>query len=234
MLASTSLPMPGAPAAEVARYYNDSRMAVLIASSLQVLSAVSLIVFATCVAAFVRRPTGKPGMVSHIALAGGLLAATFLLLSVCLSVALVPVAAGGNLGLIDTLRELNFLTGGPVHVPLLGLFVGAASIAALRVKALPRWIYWIGISAATLSLLSLTSLLWFPATLLLPLGRLLVFVWTVAVSLVLVRNELSSGELGMTGTVRGGRPGVRSSNKQVRTAQGRYTKRSEVMSRADH
>ena len=194
VLASTSLPMPGAPAAEVARYYNDSRIAVLIASSLQAVSSVSLIVFVALVAAFVRRPTGERGVLPQMVLGGGLLAAAFLLLSVCLSVALVPVAAGGNLGLIDTLRELNFLAGGPVHIPLLGLFVGAASIAVLRAKALPRWISWIGISAATLSLLSLTSLLWFPATLLLPLGRLLAFVWSVAVSLVLVRNDLSTGE----------------------------------------
>ena len=61
VLSSASLPMPGAPAAEVARYYNDSRIAVLIASSLQALSAVSLIVFAALVAAFVRRPTGERG-----------------------------------------------------------------------------------------------------------------------------------------------------------------------------
>ena len=195
VLASTSLPMPGAPEeVELARYYNDSRTAVLVASTLQSLSAVSLIVFASCVAAFVRRSTGETGVLPHMALGGGILAATFLLLSAGLSVALVPVAAGGNLGLIDTLRELNFLAGGPVHIPLLGLFVGAASIAAMRAKALPRGISWIGISAATVSLLSLSSLLWFPATLLLPLGRLLAFVWSVAVSLVLVRNDLSIGE----------------------------------------
>ncbi len=195
VLASTSLPIPGAPAAEVARYYNDSRTAVLVTSTLQALSAVSLIVFVACVAAFVRWPTGETGALPHMAFGGGILAAAFLLLSVCLSVALVPVvAAEGNLGLVDTLRELSFLAGGPAHIPLLGLFVGVASIAALRGKALPRWIYWIGISAATLSLLSLTSLLWFPATFLLPLGRLLAFAWSVAVSLVLVRNDLSTGE----------------------------------------
>ncbi len=106
-----------------------------------------------------------------MAFGSGTLAAVFLLLSVCLSIGLVPVAAGGNLGLVDTLRELGFLAGGPVHIPLLGLFTGVASIAALRGEALPRWISWIGISAATLSLLSLTSLLWFPATFLLPLGQ---------------------------------------------------------------
>ena len=98
VLASTSLPMPGAPELEVTRYYNDSRTAVLVASTLQALSAVSLIVFASCVAAFVRPSTGETGVLPHMALGGGILAATFLLLSAGLSVALVPVAAGGNLG----------------------------------------------------------------------------------------------------------------------------------------
>jgi hypothetical protein len=194
VLAFMPLPMPDAPVAEAARYFKNNRTTVLAGSSLQALSAVSLFVFAACVAAFVRRAAGKSGALPRLVLGGGVLAAAFLLLSAFLSVALVPVAAGGSLGLVGTLRELNFLAGGPDHIPLLGLFVGVASIAALRAKALPRWTYWIGISAATLSLLSLTSLLWFPATLLLPLGRLLTFVWSVAVSLVLVRNDLSTGE----------------------------------------
>ena len=87
--------------------------------------------------------------------------------------------------LVGTLRNLNFLSGGAAHVASLGLFVGAASIAASRARALPRWILWLGILAAALSILSLVSLVWFPATILLPLGRLLAFVWSIAVGLVL-------------------------------------------------
>ena len=187
VLASSPLPMPDAPAAEVARYYSHNRTAVLVSSSLQAFSAVSLFVFAPCVAAFVRRAGGTSAL-PGLTLGGGVLAAAFLLLSVLLSWVLALVAAGGDFTLVGTLRNLNFLAGGVAHVASLAPFAGAASIAALRIKALPRWISWVGILAATLSLLSLASLIWFPATFFIPLGRLLSFVWSVAVSIVMVRS----------------------------------------------
>jgi len=54
---------------------------------------------------------------------------------------------------------------------------------------LPRWIPWLGIVAAVLSILSLTSLVFFPASVLILLGRLLAFVWSVAVGILLVRSR---------------------------------------------
>jgi hypothetical protein len=92
------------------------------------------------------------------------------------------------LGFVDTLRQANF-TGGTLHVASLGLFVGAASIAARRAKALPRWISWLGIVQATLAILSLASLVFFPAALLILLGRMLGFVWCIAVGLVLAFDK---------------------------------------------
>jgi hypothetical protein len=85
------------------------------------------------------------------------------------------------------LVRLIFLAGGPAHVASLAPFVGAGSIAALRTKALPRWIPWFGIVAAAISLFCLVSLIWYPASIFIPLGRVLSFVWSVAVSVVLVR-----------------------------------------------
>jgi hypothetical protein len=48
MLASSPLPLPGAPAAEAARYFTENRTAVLVLSLFQALSAVSLYVFVLC------------------------------------------------------------------------------------------------------------------------------------------------------------------------------------------
>jgi hypothetical protein len=55
---------------------------------------------------------------------------------------LVPALTAGGLGqdLVGTFRQMNFLSGGTLHVASLGLFVGATSIAASRAKALLRWI----------------------------------------------------------------------------------------------
>jgi hypothetical protein len=189
VLAPTPLPLPDAPATDVVRYYEASRAAALASGSLQVLSAVSLFVFVPCVVGLVRRARSEASSLPGLTLAGGVLAAALLLVSALLSLVLVPVVAGSNLALVGALRYLTFLTGGTLHVASLGLFVGAASIAALRAKTLPRWIQWLGIVAAALSLLSLASLVLFPASILIPLGRLLAFVWSIAVGIVLALGK---------------------------------------------
>jgi hypothetical protein len=104
---------------------------------------------------------------------------------------------GLGLGFVDTLRQANFLTGGTFHVASLGVFVGAASIAGLRAKTLPRWMCWLGLVQATLAILSLVSLIFFPAALLILLGRLLGFVWCIAAGTVLALR-------GQRGPVAGG------------------------------
>jgi len=196
VLASSPFPLPGATAAEVARYFTESGTAVLASGLFQILSAISLFVFAAPVATLVRRTEGGAGALPGLTLGGGALAAVFLLVSALLGWVLALTAGGLGLELVDTLRNLNFLTGGTLHVASLGLFVGAASISTLNARALPRWILWLGLAAAALSILSLASLLFFPASILIPLGRLLAFVWCIAMGIVLAlgrRRETRTG-----------------------------------------
>jgi hypothetical protein len=196
VLASSPFPLPGATAAEVARYFTESQTAVLVSGLFQILSAISLFVFAAPVATLVRRTEGGAGALPGLTLGGGALAAVFLLVSALLGWVLALTAGGLGLELVDTLRNLNFLTGGTLHVASLGLFVGAASISTLNARALPRWILWLGLAAAALSILSLASLLFFPASILIPLGRLLAFVWCIAMGIVLAlgrRRETRTG-----------------------------------------
>jgi uncharacterized membrane protein YhaH (DUF805 family) len=129
----------------------------------------------------------------------GILSGLFLLASAILALALTQAAAGGDPTLVGTLRSLNFLTGGTLHVASLGVFVGAASVAARRVGALPGWIAWLGILQALVSVLSLASLVFYYAALFILLGRLLGFVWCVAVGVALAvgrRPALASAALG--------------------------------------
>ena len=185
VLAPTPLPLPGAPAAEVARYFDESRTAALAVGIVQSLSAISLLVFAGCVVAVVWQATRGGSALPRLTAAGGALAATCLLVSALLALTLVPVAAGGDLGLVGALRSLNFLTGGTFHVASLGIFVGTASFAARRAKALPGWICWLGIVLAVPAILSLASLAWYPANFFILLGRLLAFVWSIAAGIAL-------------------------------------------------
>jgi hypothetical protein len=179
------LPLPGAPAAEVARYFAESQTAVLAVGLCQVLSAASLFVFVAPVAAFTRGVTGDRGALHGLAAGGGVLSTVLLLASALFGLELALTVSGLGLGLVNTLRQANFLTGGTLHVASLGVFVGAASIAGLRAKSLPWWICWLGIVQATLAILSLTSLVFFPAALLILLGRMLGFVWCIAAGIVL-------------------------------------------------
>ena len=193
VLASLPLPLPDAPVEEAARYFDGSRTAVLVVGLCQILAAISLFVFAGCVVGVVRRARSEggalPGAPWALTAAGGILAATFLLICGLLGMALVPVAAGGDLGLVGALRSLNFLTGGTFHVASLGIFVGAASFAARRAKALPGWICWLGIALAVPAILSLASLAWYPANFFILLGRLLAFVWCIAAGIALALGK---------------------------------------------
>jgi len=154
-----------------------------VVASVQVLSALSLLVFVAPVATLARRKVGDRGSLPRLAPGGGLLSAALLLVSALLGFALAPVAAAGNLALVETLRQANFLTGGTLHVASLGLFVGAASVAARRTKALPSWICWLGVVQATLSL---ASIFVYYANAFNLFGRMLGFVWCISVGIVLI------------------------------------------------
>ena len=196
VLANDPLPLPGAPAVEAARYFTENQTAVLVVALCQVLSALSLFVFVAPVAAFVRRTADERGALPRLASGGGVLSAVLLLACALLGLVLALTAAGLGLGLVDTLRQANFLTGGTLHVASLGLFVGAVSIAARRGKALPPWISWLGMVQATLAILSLASLVFFPAALFILLGRMLGFVWCIAAGIVLALGRQRGAVVG--------------------------------------
>ena len=195
-LAQVPLPMPDAPVTDVARYYEASRTASLAQGTLHVLSALSLLVFVAPVATLARRVAGERSVLPALTSGGGVLAVVFLLASALLGLVLALTAGGLGLDLVGTLRQMNFLTGGTLHVASLGLFVGATSIAARRTKALPRWISWLGIAQATLAILSLASLVFFPAALFILLGRLLGFVWCIGVGIVLALGRQRDAVVG--------------------------------------
>ena len=195
-LSSAPFPMPGASPQEVARYYDENRTAVLAAGLPQILSSLALLVFASSVTAFVRGTAGRRGALPALTSGGGLSAAALLLASALLGFVLALASGVLGLDLVGILRQMNFLTGGALHVAALGSFVGAASISARGAKALPSWISRLGIVAAALAILSLASLFWFPATILIPLGRLLLAIWCIAAGLVLALGRQRDTSVG--------------------------------------
>lgn len=188
-LASDALPLPDDPTADLARYITGNQSAVLAVALSQILASLALIVFVSPVATLVRRVSTTQSRLPAVISIGGVLAAVFMLISALLNLVMMRVADDGNLDRLDTLRQANFITGGTLHITTLGLFVGAASIAAARARALPRWVCWLGKGQAAAALLSLVSLIVAPAALFILLGRLLGFIWCIAAGISLARGR---------------------------------------------
>ncbi|MGW4525444.1 hypothetical protein [Amycolatopsis sp. NPDC004378] len=166
-LGDRSLPLPGAPAADVAAYYTANPAAAVVAAVLQ---AVSVLGFAVFARALPRKPalTGV-AVVSVLAM----------LVSSALSVALTLVAGSVSLDAVQALRLGTFYSGGVVTVVTLGIFV----FAAARGFAGPA--RWFGYVAGGLAMLSVLSLAFAYASAFLPVGRVLSMVWTVVAAIVL-------------------------------------------------
>ncbi len=188
-LAPLPLPRPGAATADVVRYYSESGTASLVHNAALIIAGLALFAFAAAVANFVRSRADAGSVLPTVAATGGILAAGLLLVSAIIGGVLTLAAASLDLGLVETLRRANFLTGGALHVTALGLFMGATTLVARRAKALPRWIVWWGFFSATLAVLSIFSLVFFPASIFILLGRMTALVWAFATGIALARGK---------------------------------------------
>jgi hypothetical protein len=173
----------------IERYFTNNRTQVEAMSFVYSLAALALLCFAAVVARVVRWAEGEEGVLSGLALGGGVMAAAFALLTALFIWVLARPRTVEEPILLHAMHDLAYLAGGPAHVLALTPFVGASALAMLNKHIVPRWISWMGIAAAVLSLLSVTALLWESATLLLPLARVITFVWISAISLVLAFGE---------------------------------------------
>jgi hypothetical protein len=196
VIASGSLPLPDASAREVVDFFAANTTATLVLGTCQLLSAVALFLFVGHVGSAVRPAPGgsRTGRVISV---GGVLAGVFLAVSALLSCTLAVIAGDAEPGVVATVRDLNFLTGGVAHVVSLGVFVGMTCVAAARAHLLPRGIRWLGIVAAIPAVLSVISLVWYPGMVLLPIGRVLSLLWSIVAAVGLLRR--SRRELSVTG-----------------------------------
>lgn len=179
-LTSAELPRPGAPDAEVAAYYAVSGTSSLVRGTAQMLAAAALALLVTVAAA---RRTGSGPAARAVAVAGWV-AVAGLAGSALLTIVLAAAAPTWAPGTVGAVRTAGFLTGGVVHVVALGLFVRGAATTTGASAGVRRF----GYVAAVPAVASVVSLAWFPASILLPIGRLLCTLWCVVAGFVLARG----------------------------------------------
>jgi hypothetical protein len=182
---------PLGPQTDVAQFFIDARPEVLAMSFLYTIAAILLVAFVAFVASAMTRQAGAINATSALALGGGLLAAAFWLLAAMLLWVLARPWTPEQPNLVRAMHDLTYLLGGPAHVLMLGLFVGAGATSMPRDTRAKTVLYWIGVAAAGLSLLSVAALLVDSASLVLPVGRGLAMLWIagVSISLALAANE---------------------------------------------
>lgn len=194
LLTDRELPMPDAPAAEFAAYAEASGTAGIVVGVLQVLSALSLLLFVPALASVVRRATAGRTAPARVTALAGVASGVFLLVSALISLSVTLLVGSMDLGTVEVLRELNFRTGGVAHVVGLGLMTGTAVLTTRGTGALPRGTRGLGLVAGVLATLSILSIAVYVASALLPLGRILCMVWALAVGAVLVAGSRRAAE----------------------------------------
>ncbi|MPZ64861.1 MAG: hypothetical protein GEU83_04880 [Pseudonocardiaceae bacterium] len=145
---------------------------------------------------------------AEVTLGAGALAAAFLTVSALLGGALGAAQITDSPATVGALRQLSFLLGGAGHTAFLGMLVGAASLAALRADALPRWLTTAGLVSATASMLSLLSLVFAPTLLFIPVGCFSALLVIAAASVLLATGRTGPDRVGGVGASVAGGVGV--------------------------
>jgi hypothetical protein len=95
--------------------------------------------------------------------------------------------AGADAAVLVT-RSLNFYTGGVIHVVALGAYVATLAFLRPGSRLFGRGVRGFGGVAAVCALLSIASIVLYPASILLPVGRLLCMVWAITAGISLART----------------------------------------------
>jgi len=191
VLGTTSFPALDATASEVRAYFLENGSEVRALSFFHVLSAIALVAFAAYIYGYLRRESTAPPPLAVFALAGGAIAAAFLLLSALCYRTLAEPTVAHDAPLAHALLVLSYLAGGPaITVPLVPM-VGVVAAAALREQILARWTGWLGVVTAVCGAACASTLLRptnnHSATYsVLLLGAVLMFTWLIVTSIALI------------------------------------------------
>jgi hypothetical protein len=146
--------------ARVETYVAANRGELRALAFLHSLAAIALLVFAAAIASLSRdRRAPVTELLARAALAGGIVAASILLLSAIAFSIIAEPSLAGEASVARALLLVAYLAGGPAFVAPLALTIAAISLLGRREKALPRWISLPGLATAAIALLPLATLL---------------------------------------------------------------------------
>ncbi|PSK96372.1 hypothetical protein CLV30_12631 [Haloactinopolyspora alba] len=197
---------PDSAATDIQRYFLENGGVAELQALTQTTAAFLLVLFIGSLAAMVRRLESERSGLAETVTSGGIVAAAFLAVSALLAGTLGAEQISDSPATVSALRQLSFFIGGVGHTVGLGVLVGAVSLAAHRARALPRWLTVAGLVSATLSMLSLLSIVVFAANLFIPLGRFSGLLVIAATSLLMFTGRVGRepAKTSVTASIAGG------------------------------
>jgi hypothetical protein len=181
--ADRPLPLPGASASDVAAYYAANPLAVWLTAGLQVVSVACFAVFVAFLAPALRA-VGAAWLPRV-----GYLSVAAMVVSSALSATLAMVVTSASDATVLALRQANFYAGGVVNVVTLGVFVLGTALVLSRERLFGAPTRWFGLVAGGIAVLSVVSLVFYYASIALPVGRVLSMVWTIVAGVVVYRRH---------------------------------------------
>jgi len=180
--ADRPLPLPTSPPSETIAYAVANPLAVGSTAILQVVSVACFAVFVAGLAPALR--AAGAAWLPRV----GYLSVAAMVISSAISGVLLAIASSTSEATADVLRQANFYAGGVANVALLGVFVLGTALTLGRERLFGGGTRWFGLIAGSLAALSVISLAFYYANLLLPVGRLLCMIWTIVAAVVILRR----------------------------------------------
>jgi len=127
---SGSYPSPFGDQVQIERFFSESRPQVQALGAVQALVALSFLVFAASSTGVLQADAGEDASYFWVALAGGVVAGAFILLTAILVWALSRPAIAESPPVVRALHDLAYLAGGPAHALAVAVFLGASSLSS--------------------------------------------------------------------------------------------------------
>lgn len=181
MTGGDHFPSPFQPAGLSAAFFSAHAGAVQLAALLAFGAAIPLGLYTATVTSRLRF-LGVQAAGAHIALFGGLAAATFQLLA---GLSMWVLSQPGVDASVRGLHLLVFAAGGPGHIVPLGLLVAGVAVSAGLTGLLPRWMMVFGLIVAVVAELATFTLILPAAAIALPIARLSAMVWLICAGALL-------------------------------------------------
>lgn len=181
-------PSPSDEGEGLASYVASYPAALKFAALFQFAASVPLAVFSASVVARLHA-LGVRAAGPMIALVGGVCASIALALSASGQWVLSGMSPTSSTELLEAVRDLVFIAGGPWHVVAFGLLLAGISVSAAFHRLLPRPMWIAGVVLAVVCELATLAFATTQATYLVPLGRFGGLLWLVGAAVLLPRKR---------------------------------------------